>query len=354
MTNCILHIGAGKAGSSSIQRFLTNNRDTLLDNKILYPLDYLPNGKKGGDNQKSLAFISKVNNWNKPYLKRYNVNHLNDYEVFSKKVIEHFRNEVSNNEFDNLIISGEQFWSELTTYDDINKLKSNLLEIGLNVSNIIFYAREQVNWFNRFLHQKLREGSLRSVNFDLDLDFLYGRLNYFKTINTWKEVFNDVKFTVGKFEKESFKNSDLLYDFFHKSEIEFNEYNKLIDKYNSVHSTINRSTFSIEQCQAIAFFNKKIEKTGNYKPGILFGKNFSQSFKPGALNDKGFLIPKDNVSDIESLFNFSNKLFFDVYLPSESPEFKKINLELFPEEKVPDFNERKFYEFLIKSTTNNQ
>jgi hypothetical protein len=351
--NCILHIGAGKAGSSSIQKFLTDNRDELLKNKLLYPLDYLPNGKVGGDNHKSLAFISKVNNWNKPYLKRYGVKNLNDFNRFSDQVIEHYKHEVLNNNVNEIIFSGEQFWSELITEEDVFKLKENFYKIGINVSKIVFYVREQVNWSNSFLHQKLREGSLRSVEFDMDFDYLHSRLNYFDTMNLWSQVFAESKVIVSKFEKGSFYNSDLIKDFIHKVNVEDYIDDSMIEDYNSKSNLSNTSTYSVEQCQAVAFFNKKLETTRLYKPGTLYGKNFSELIKSNRLDDKGFLIPKDKVHAIESLFNYSNKLLFDLYLPDEKSGFITPSNKLYLENNILDFNEKQFYEYLLKIMNEN-
>jgi hypothetical protein len=349
MIDCILHIGAGKAGSSSIQKFFTENREQLLKNKLLYPLDYLPNGKTGGDNHKSLAFISKVNNWKKPYLNRYGIKNLNDFNRFSDKVIAHYKNEVLKNNFNEIVFSGEQFWSELITIDDVQKLKENLYEIGINVYKLVFYAREQVNWSNSFLHQKLREGSLRSVAFDLDLNYLYQRLNYFETMNLWSTVFTKSKIIVNKFERQSFFSGDLIKDFIHQAGIKEYIDEFFIDSYNLKTNLSNTSTYSVDQCQAVAFFNKKIEKTGLYKSGTLYGKNFSQLLIKNKSSDKGFLIPKDQVQSIELMFNYSNKLFFDIYLPNDKSGFIIPDSSVFPDMNIPDFNEKQFYEYLIKA-----
>src|SRR5436189_3975572 len=37
MTNCFLHIGTGKTGTTSIQRFMTGNRDALRARGYLFP-----------------------------------------------------------------------------------------------------------------------------------------------------------------------------------------------------------------------------------------------------------------------------------------------------------------------------
>ncbi|AXR07847.1 hypothetical protein [Salinimonas sediminis] len=352
MINATLHIGAGKAGSSTIQNFLTANRDAFQKIGVIYPQDKLPNGQLGGDNHKTLAFISKNNPLSRPYLARYRVTNLNQFGEFRKSVKTAYKAQIDR--CDNkgrLILSAEQFWSELVTFEEVNNLKLVLFDLGINVDKIIFYIREQASWVNSFLHQKIREGSLKDFSLPFSYNFLFDRLNYLHTASLWQQVFFESKVDLRLFQKCSFVNNDLLTDFFFTAGLH-NEFDSVNNFKQAKLREVNSSGYDLEICKATVFWNKIKDKSEYLKAKPLMGKMFSEYLVTQIRNSTSAksvkLITKDDVSDIRAMFSTSNNLLLASFTDSAG-SFTYDNLDDYPNERPVEFNQVQYFEYLYKN-----
>jgi len=232
---------------------------------------------------------------------------------------------------DLVLLSAEHFWSELRTDKHLENLKGILEKLEIRVVRIVFYVREQVDWINSYLHQKLREGSLTSLEKVMDYNDLYKRLNYLDTISFWKKHFPSSEMRPCLFSKNSFVGGSLIKDFFLNANLaEFAEGIEHESESNA--SIVNSSSFSIQASKYIACLNSLRKQNAFFEKKLItrdYCKFISEAF-PGPTAK---LITKEEVSDIQALFLNSNGSMFKHYFDAPDARFEPAQTEDFPEKK---------------------
>ena len=211
----VLHIGIGKAGTSSIQAFLDNNRSLLKSIGVFYPKD-LHRGRLGGDNQKGLAMICSKFRKEHIFFRQQSISSPITLDAYKKKVISAYRLQLQQNRDARIaVVSAEHFWSELTNIDDISRLRDLLEEIGLHVIHIVMHVRNQYEWLESFIHQKHRESSKVDSFQKLGSAWIRSRLDYAATHHCWTSIFRDSQFSIRAVSSERLflKDGSLLLDF---------------------------------------------------------------------------------------------------------------------------------------------
>ena len=211
---CVLHIGAGKAGSSSVQKSLHANRLLLAESGLVYPYD-LDRLTLGGDNNKALALMHAQPNFDTPFYRHQQINK-STHSEWKRRVLSCYRRQLEYVDA-NVVLSGEQFWSELTTLDGIGSLRDTLVLLALDVTDIIVYVRRQDDWLESFAAQKCREKTFRLgvFNDDFAVSFARKSLDYLNSVALWKEVFGDARIHVRPFERTLWVGGSLLEDFYY-------------------------------------------------------------------------------------------------------------------------------------------
>ncbi|SNR72530.1 hypothetical protein [Puniceibacterium sediminis] len=213
--DCILHVGIGKAGSSSIQGVLQAQRDALLKRGILYPRDLLPSGATGGDNNKCLA-VSSINQSRPNFvLQQHRVRNAGQRKTFDRKVMEVYSRQVAENGDALCLLSAEHFWSCLPTEPEIARLRTRMANIGLNPVRLIIYIRRQADWFESHQHQRIREGQ---ALLPLTAEGLAStppalQVHYDRVIAKWEQGFAGTEVVPRLFERSAMRDNDLMTDF---------------------------------------------------------------------------------------------------------------------------------------------
>ena len=204
----ILHIGAGKTGTSSIQKYLASKKGELLNNKILIPSD-------------NLSIEGKVTGQHVWYF-----NSLRDYTVEKAKwkLESDILNLIQNieSEFETIILSAENLsdrfhWKDL--FVDLNKQ----FEIEL-----IFYIRRQDEYLNSAWQQWY-------VKHDNDfwawMTRVVGHLGNWKLIvEEWMKVIPKEQIKIRRFEREKLEQSDVIFDFCTLLDLPFEVYADAVDQ----------------------------------------------------------------------------------------------------------------------------
>ena len=152
--DCILHIGVGKAGSSSLQAICESRRSEFKANGILYPDDLLASGKRGGDNHKCLAVSAIKQDRSNAVLAQHRVMSVHGRSKFDNDVLSLYREQIAECPDHLCVLSAEHFWSCLPSDEEIATLSGKMSGLGLNVTRLIVYMRRQSDWFESFVHQK--------------------------------------------------------------------------------------------------------------------------------------------------------------------------------------------------------
>ncbi|ENY5691430.1 hypothetical protein ACFZKI_000748 [Campylobacter lari] len=212
-----VHIGAGKTGTTSIQKFLKLNYELLLKKGFLYSRN-----TNWADQHWELVHVvqeytSKVpEGTNKEYI-----------NVLSKK-IEYFnkiRNEVKFNQNKRFIFSSEGIsWTFSTDYQ-IKSLHKLLKDIGFDLVYIIVYLRNQGDMLVSLSSQNVKDDHAGGLSYLLNPEEHYLRhmLDYKIICKKYGNVFGRENIIVRLFDKNEFYQGDLLKDFIHSIGLEWDD-----------------------------------------------------------------------------------------------------------------------------------
>jgi hypothetical protein len=206
----VLHIGAEKTGTTSIQEFLYVNRERFRAKGVFFPESV------GVKNNTRLTLLAA--NDDRPIV----LKALNNYSKF--KSIEDFRHTIRN-EFareltaaindrinepvTKLLFSGEHMHSQLQTQQELLRLK-NLLPNTCRV-RVIFYVRRQ-DKAALSLHSTGLKANSSNSKFSYPSNLPY-RFDYFRAYKLWSSVFGDDAVQVCIFDPKKFSGTELLKDF---------------------------------------------------------------------------------------------------------------------------------------------
>ncbi len=163
----VIHIGMKKAGSASIQSFLTLNQDSLKESSIDYPVV----GRSGKKDHHNL--VSEIMGRAKFF----------PHEGTISELVEH----IVGHSYETTIISSEMF--EGADGDAIVKLNESLAAVGQQF-RIIMIIRDMINLMPSSYAQKVRFGRSK-YNFDdfFEMRIKERRVNFGETAKIWADVF---------------------------------------------------------------------------------------------------------------------------------------------------------------------
>ena len=199
----LLHVGSHKTGSTSLQRYLYENQDTLRDHG--WSLFFSKNKK----NSSSYTSVGSSNSW---------VTLSGDKSKFTAQLSPSIIQEVLKLD-GNVIISAEEL-SWVFLIEDIQKIKE-LFEPYFSV-HVLFYIRRQDKFLLSHYQQgfKTKESSAASfygrelTPYPEFCEYFDMYLDYFKKVNNWVSVFSIDNISVRWFDVKSLIGSNIIDDFF--------------------------------------------------------------------------------------------------------------------------------------------
>ena len=122
---CILHIGTPKTGTTSLQRVLSSNRDTLAAEGVCY------SRAAGKFNSRSLAAAISPNR-NEDYLSRQKLLDTDAFQRWREALLDDINNEIADarRSRDVYLLSSEHFTSTLDQVSDVTRLAQFWLHIS--------------------------------------------------------------------------------------------------------------------------------------------------------------------------------------------------------------------------------
>jgi hypothetical protein len=204
----ILHIGAEKTGTTTIQEFLSLNRERLLAQGIYFP------SSVGLKNHTRLAICAAVDKRGicRKAERALKSMDLEGYRVQMRKKLE---KELADRpaQAKNVLFSSEHFHSQLQSKGEVERLRS-LLPSAEQVK-IVLYIRRQDQAAVSLYSTALKAGSDRQgFSFpDVTKKAIRYRYDYLQAYQLWSSVFGPEALVIRIFDKEEFVNGDLLQDF---------------------------------------------------------------------------------------------------------------------------------------------
>lgn len=208
-TVLFLHIGTGKAGSSTIQDHLRLLEDPALG--------VLPIRAFGFPNAVNLVAASKSGSAQRFFVQKHQSMTPDFFSKNAEKIWEDTRSEVAISPVRNFVASSE-FLSSLVRGDNIAYLRDRLFTCFDRVE-IIIYLREQCSYLRSLWGQSVKGPgrSCRSfADFVNDLEKTPHIWDYSLLIRDWQQAFGDASLKVCVFDKLAFHEGDLVSDFCHK------------------------------------------------------------------------------------------------------------------------------------------
>lgn len=210
MKKAILHIGTEKTGTTSIQKFLFQNRDRLQTVHTLFP-------RSGGfiSNQRLVVYGKQAP---EPDLAEPGLD-VNDPVALAQwkdRFVEEHCAEVlafqaSHPADSTLIYSAEHLQSRLTRVDEISRI-ARLLRPMFDEIRVVVYLRRQDKYALSAHSTSVRGGNRNTFAFE-DINAAGPYYNYRELLENWSEVFGQDALTVRLFERSRMQEGDVVSDF---------------------------------------------------------------------------------------------------------------------------------------------
>ncbi len=192
--NVFLHIGMGKAGSTTIQTFLLDNRDILAERGFFLP------ATPGLPHHFRIAAYATVGGNGYRLLHRVEVFNETQADEFGDKFFRDFNKEIANTALPNVILSSEFCFS--LQKNEIQKIASLLEPFAGNVKIIVYVRRQDDWWVSRYC-QMIKMGKTTKRYEPPNAKDAMRVLNYYQIISRWKDVFGANNIIVRPFKRNN-------------------------------------------------------------------------------------------------------------------------------------------------------
>lgn len=316
-----IHIGTGKTGTTSLQKFFHLNRHELGNQGILYT--------------KSLGFTNNIDFSmygltdseisRSGYLIRNGVLSIEQKKSFDNHAVNRLRNEIDNAKgCSRVIVSSEHLSTDLRNKHNVERIKDLCELTGIKVKRIIVYIREQTSYIYSEFNTRVLMGLDKSYSPNIPTVVNNSVLNHFHTLSLWENIFPDVEIIVRIFDKKLLKDGDTIIDFANIENIDLSTFKQpemtsndslsedalrfLVDYNAAINNLQNKERLSIAKKE---IYNILIPLCGE----VFIGK----ALKPNSLI----------INQISTLFSEVNEKVRSKYFPDRSVLF---NIDSLPSE----------------------
>ncbi len=297
-----LHIGTEKTGTTTIQNFLWQNRNKILKQGYIYPKFlgiYCFDLSMYSSNPKHSVDIRRMKQMN-----------MNEYNKFQKEFPQIFVRKCKKMiKSYSIILSSELLSSRIRNSEEINKLYELLHLISGDIK-IIIYLRRQDLFFTSLYSTAVKSGCsekfsdwIRSIN--------YSNFDYYQLLNFWSSVFKKENIIVRVFNKNNFKDNNLIDDFISIFPIEYNNLRDIENKNISLNVNTLRVLRIINK---IHYLIKHEAKTWHGSSSIEKINNINKKY----FKNKKLKMNKELFNYITNKYRESNRLVAKEYFNLDS------------------------------------
>lgn len=200
----IIHIGAEKTGTTTLQEFLYLNREALAAGGVLFPTT-------PGLRQHALLMLACLDPGRENLQSRSNADYTADPEAWQRAFGRSLQDEIRGAPAGTrqLLLSSELFHTQLLDPREVARLKA-LLDPFCDDYRIVFYMRRQDRLEVSRYSTNLRAGGTRPTVLPRRVDQY---LDYEKVLARWEPVFGAESLVPRVFDASAFRDGDLLADF---------------------------------------------------------------------------------------------------------------------------------------------
>lgn len=267
--NAILHIGTEKTGTTTLQAFLYHNAKLFEKNGILIPTS------TGKNNARLLSLTAYNISRRDDFTRTLDIQTDDQLRNIQDKILRSLKKELNAQRMSFVIFSSEHFHSRLTTVQEIERLKQNLLSLGFYNFQIVLYLRDPVELASSLLSTAVRSGSTLKEAPKPKQPYWRNICHHKDTIEKWIGVFGKEALIIRIYDDSSLHNNSIIHDFLKAVNIEFED--------SFVIPSNKNEGLSILAIELLRRVNEKIPYFINNQPNLIRGDiyNYFERFCPG-------------------------------------------------------------------------
>jgi len=202
ISQCWLHIGTEKTGSTSIQAFLAQNRPVLLSRGWLYP------NSAGRTKQYSLAAFALDDHRSDRVRRLLGAGQRLGVDEFRRRLSDSLKAEAAASGARAMVLSSELLSTQLRRPGEIAHLKS-LCDALAQETKVVVYLRNQADFLVSRYTNVIWEGGTADFGFRARAAIA----DYALLLERWSHVFGRTNMIVRRFEPMQFVGDDVVEDF---------------------------------------------------------------------------------------------------------------------------------------------
>lgn len=211
--NCILHIGTEKTGTSSVQRFLSANREALAQRGILYPTS------PGLQVHEKLAAYAAADEKRDDLRIANNIGDLSDLIEFRARFESELDAELDRRQnarrVNTVIFSSEHCHSRLETLDEIVTLKQ-LLDARFDKITILVYFRRQDRMAVSLYSTQVKYGGVRQSVFpSINGEAIPYYFDFYRIASNWRNAYSHSSIRPRVYHRSELVANDIIDDLCH-------------------------------------------------------------------------------------------------------------------------------------------
>lgn len=291
-----LHIGSTKTGTTSIQRFMAQNRELLQEHGYIYP------SFAGTENHTKLAVYGHEEGYHALDIRAgvRNPASRKEYREDFEMLFRYTLGEVK----EHVVFSSEHCSAILHTEKEIGLIKSLLESLGQEIK-IIFYARQQGDYLASRFSTNVITGRTKPMTFP-SKNALEFNMDYYAILQRWEQVFGREAIVARVFEREKLVDGDVIKDFCSILGLSEDFLGKAVFP-----KRLNES-LDFQTIEFLRLFNEQCPRLVDKK--INPGRGNIGSLLQNMSNKRKARLPKKIFEDLQKRLTESNALFRERYV----------------------------------------
>jgi hypothetical protein len=212
----LLHIGTEKTGTTTLQKFLAENRTLLLKQRVLHPLCV------AGSLHSKIAVYGDEGAQTTVLATHLHLHSPGEIEVMKKELERDIKEEIEKSNPKKIILSNEHCSSRFLEPKPLSVLK-DFLETFSPAVKIVLYLRRQDEYFLSSYATAIKSGKTTELAIPEDMDnvnWVQSRYRYRGLIDRWAAVFGKENIILRVFDRSLLKGGDIITDFLHSTGIQ--------------------------------------------------------------------------------------------------------------------------------------
>jgi hypothetical protein len=198
----VLHVGMGKTGTSSVQFFLRDHREALVEAGLLYPMT----PGRGRHHKLSLSVKSDEELARSPEWARLGQN---DSQRFRRRFRRKVLTEVEESGLSRVLFSDEVLFG--SSYPALRRLGTWLTSVARTLRVVVYLRRQDEHLVSRY-QEEVKLGETRRLDSWARLDYS-GLYDYHTRLRRHTELLTPTELVVRRYERDRFPDGSVLQDF---------------------------------------------------------------------------------------------------------------------------------------------